>query len=154
MSEIVNGNFIKLNRSLKNSRVFKNPDLLKVWIWCLMKARWKEEWRPMTVGRGKTEVHLMPGQFIFGRLVASQELDMEPSSVRNRMEKLKKIGNVDIQPDSHFSIVTILNWDIYQSTDNQNGQPSGQAKDNQRTTKGHRKEILILLIQIKKLKKI
>ena len=135
-----NEGFVLLYRKTIDSRVFQNANLYKVWSWCLCKASHKEQWVPMQTGRGITEVHIYPGQFIFGRKVAAKELLMKPSSVRNRMEKLKNMRNVDIQPDRHYSVITILNWDIYQNPKKQNGQASGQAKDNQRTTKGHKQE--------------
>ena len=34
--------WIKLHRQLLDSLVFDNPDLLKVWIWCLLKASHRE----------------------------------------------------------------------------------------------------------------
>ena len=82
----------------------------------------------------------MPGQFIFGRLTAARELNMKTSSVRNRMEKLRVSGNIAMQTDTHYTIVTICNWDKYQGDINFEGQASGQAKDNQRTTKGQPKD--------------
>jgi len=87
-------------------------------------------------GAGTTEVELKPGQFIFGRKTASEELKMKPSSVRNRMVKLQNIENLDIQPDTHYSIITICNWGKYQINENINGQASGQAQDNHMTGTG------------------
>jgi hypothetical protein len=44
---------------------------------------------------------------------------------------------VDIHPDTHYSVVTIVNWPIYQQDaleiGQATGQASGQAKDRQRT---------------------
>ena len=132
--------WIKLYRKIVESRVFHNSDLLKVWIWCMAKATHKEIHVPIKTGRGITDVKLVPGQFVFGRDQAARELNMKSSSVRNRMEKLKKIGNVDMQPDSHYTVVTICNWEQYQAVENEIGQASGQREDNQRTTKGQPKD--------------
>jgi hypothetical protein len=101
-----------------------------------MKATHSQIWIPVKTGVGSTEVELMPGQFIFGRFEGAKELKMKPSSVRNRMEKLKNIGNLDIQPDTHFSIISINNWGTYQHMDNGTGQATGQPEDNHRTTTG------------------
>ncbi len=132
--------YIKLYRSLLDSQAFQNEGLLKVWIWCLVRANYKERWLPVQVGKGFSEVHLMPGQFLFGRETASKELKMNPSSVRNRIEKLKSMGNLDIKPDSHFSIITVINWDKYQSNEFEEGQAEGQPEDRQRTGKGQAKD--------------
>ncbi|NDY71447.1 hypothetical protein [Desulfobacter hydrogenophilus] len=76
------------------------------------------------------------GQFIFGRKTAAKELKMSPSTIRNRMEKLKTVENLDIQTDTHFSIVTIVNWELYQ---HQNKKEDTQT-DRQRTGKGQPKD--------------
>jgi hypothetical protein len=71
----------------------------------------------MRTGRGETEVEVDRGQFIFGRKTASDELKMNPETVRKRMEKLKKSKNLTIQSTRHYSIVSIANWDAYQGTE-------------------------------------
>ncbi len=106
--------FIALHRKLLDSRVFNNEGLLKVWIWCLLRANHKETWVNLKVGKGTTEVHLLPGQFIFGRDSAARELHMNPSTVWKRMQKLKNMQNCDIQSNSHYSIVSVINWEGYQ----------------------------------------
>jgi hypothetical protein len=102
-----------------------------------MRANWTLNTASVKTGRGHTLVNLFPGQFLFGRHTAAEKLRIPPSSIRNRMQTLKNLKMVDIQPDKHYSIVTVLNWDTYQGNDAHGGQPTGQAigqaKDNQRT---------------------
>lgn len=132
--------YIKLHRKLLGSRAFKNDGLCKTWIWCLLKASYTEKWVSVNTGKGTTEVFLRPGQFIFGRFQAAKELNVSPSTIRNRMEKLKNIGNVDIQQDTHWSVISIINWDTYQAYSNTDGQAKGHPEDRQRTGKGHIQE--------------
>jgi len=63
--------WVKLWRKSVDSQAFQNEGLWKVWSWCLMKANHAEAWFPLETGRGTTEVHLQPGQFLFGRKVAT-----------------------------------------------------------------------------------
>ena len=77
---------------------------------------------------------------MFGRKSAAKELRMKPSSVRNRMKKLQNMRNLDIKADTHYSIVTICNYNDYQNIKTNKGQTVGQPKDNQRTTKGQPKD--------------
>ena len=126
--------YIFLYRKLLHSQVFYNEGLLKVWIWCLLKATYIDRWVSVKTGKGETEVHLIPGQFIFGRKSAAKELRMNESNIRNRMKKLVTIENVDMQTDSHYSIITIRNWDTYQNLIiNEDSE-----EDRQRTGKGHK----------------
>ncbi|MCP4149861.1 MAG: hypothetical protein GY757_19100 [bacterium] len=107
--------WIKLHRKILDSMVFANPDLLKVWIYCMCKATYKSRWTTVKVGRGETEVELHPGQFIFGRKSAGKKLKMNPETVRKRMDKLKKAGNITIESTTQYSIVTVVNFTRYQA---------------------------------------
>ena len=127
--------WLRLYRGIIESRVFNNADLLKVWIWCLCRANYRERWVPVTTGKGETEVQMQPGQFIFGRHSAATTLKMKPSSVWKRMKKLESIGNVTIQSNSHYSTVTIVNWPTYQYTYDEKEQAREQAGDNQVTAR-------------------
>jgi hypothetical protein len=110
----MNEGYIKAYRKTMKSRVFQNEGLFKVWMWCLWKASHTEQWVTIKTGRGTTEIHLLPGQFIFGRKTAAKELKMNPETVRKRMHKLKNMGNLTIESTTHYSLITIVNWEFYQ----------------------------------------
>lgn len=131
---------ILLARSIDESDIFQNEKWLKVWIWCLIKANHKGKSVPVKTGKYETVVKLNRGQFIFGRHKSAKILNMKSSTVRNIMEKLEKLENLDIKPDTHYSIVTIRDYDLYQNIESYKGQAKGQAEDNQRTTKGQPKD--------------
>ena len=124
--------YVFLHRKLIDSRVFQNAELLKVFIWCLLKANHEERWVSITTGRGTTEVLVKPGQFIFGRSTAAKDLGMPPSSVRNRIRTLQQMEILATKTDTHYSIITIINWNAYQA--------AGIKKDRQRTGKGQPKD--------------
>ena len=105
--------WIKIYRKLLNSAIFQNEKMLKIFIWCLLKAAHKEH--EQLVGRQK--VHLLPGQFIFGRNAAAAELQMAPSTVYDYMSLLKAENTISIKSGNKYSVVTIENWSFYQSED-------------------------------------
>ena len=134
--------WIRSWRKSKHSFAFKDAHLWHLWSWCLLEANHKESvWEPAQCGRGNTIVHLNPGQFVFGRKRAARELGMAESSVGRRMNALKAAGQVDIQVSSHFSIVTICNWELYQpypcDYEQASEQASEQATGRQRAGNGH-----------------
>lgn len=131
----MNDGYVKLYRKSIDSRVFRNLGLWQLWTWCLMKASHKEIWVSVSTGRGDTEVRLLPGQFIFGRHAAAKELKQKPTSTYKRMMKLQTMQNLTMKSDTHFSIVTICNWDKYQTQEYKEEQAKEQASDNQVTTK-------------------
>jgi hypothetical protein len=123
--------YVKLHRKILESQVFHNEGLLKVWVWCLLRANHKGSWVPVTTGRGTTEIYVQPGQFIFGRKAAAKELRMKPSSLRDRVKKLEKMQNIATQPDTHYSLISIVNWSSYQTGEiAADTQPDNQATTN------------------------
>lgn len=109
--------WVKLHRKLMFSEVFCNEGLLKVWIYCLCRANRKKRFVDVITGRGKSSIQMKPGDFIFGRNRAAEDLGMSPSTVKKRMDKLREMGNINVKSNSHYSIVSICNWESYQSVD-------------------------------------
>jgi hypothetical protein len=130
--------WVKLHRKLIDSRVFANDGLLKVWVWCLLKASHEKEWFTIKTGRGTAEVDVIPGQFIFGRKTAAKELKMKERTVYDRILKLEKLQNIAIQPNTHYSIVSIINWDTYQDTKDAN--PTANPTTNQQPTNTYKND--------------
>ena len=126
--------WIKSFRKILNSEVFQNPDLLQLWIYCLHKAGHTERWVKVKTGRGYTQVKLLPGQFIFGSHQAGDDLKQSWSSTYKRLQKLKKMKNVVTQKASHYSVVTICNWHLYQNELGNGGNPHGNPSGNPRKT--------------------
>ena len=79
-----------------------------------MKASYKERSFPVKTGRGNIVVTVQPGQFIYGKYSASKELKMSASTIWKRMQKLKTIGNCNLESNHHYTLVTIINWNTYQ----------------------------------------
>lgn len=132
--------WVKLHRQLAQSAVFDNPKLLKVWIWILLKATHRE--RQQIVGR--RTVTLQPGQFIFGRNAAATELGMSPSTARDYMQLLAGMGNVTLQPDTKYTLVTVDNWGFYQSGDelpDTKKTANKQQINSKSTSNGHKQEV-------------
>jgi len=88
-------------------RAIQNPELWKVWNWCLTKASHEECYVSYVTGRGITEIRLAVRQFVFGRNSSANELKTKPSTLRNRMNKLQRLGLIEIKPHAHCSVVTI-----------------------------------------------
>lgn len=121
--------WIKLHRKLLDSPIFQNEKLFKVFAYCLMKASHKEHTQLV----GRRVVHLQKGQFVFGRKRASEELRLKESTVRDYVKLLEKLGTIDIKSDNKFSVITVVNWAIYQNEE----ENSDSKNDNKSTTNQH-----------------
>jgi len=110
----MNKGYILLHRKTINSDVFKNSELLKLWVWCLSKANYKHTTTTIVVNNKPNIIKLEPGQFIFGRKKAANQLNMKETTVRKRMRKLEELDNIRIKATHNYSIITIIDWRKYQ----------------------------------------
>lgn len=128
----MNRGYVKLWRKSLDGGWLRNPNLWAFWCYCLMKATYKE----CKVLIGFQEVVLRPGQFIFGRKKCSIETGLSEKTVRTCLQTLKSASNLAIKTASKYSIVSIVNWDIYQGDDLEDGQQNGQQNGQQGASKG------------------
>lgn len=124
--------WVSLHRKLLASEIFQNDKMLKIFIYCLLKASHTEHSQKV----GRQTVLLKPGQFVYGRKKAAIELDMKESTVRDYMDILKEDGTIAMNPTNKFSIVTIVNWAFYQDKD----EKTDNKNDSKKPTKGQQKD--------------
>lgn len=128
--------YIKLYRSILNSQVFAHQTALKMWIWCLAKASYKERFIPLKIGKGITTVTIKSGQFIFGRSVAEEELGIDGSTIYKWMQKFasEAFDNmISLESNNQYTVVTVNNWECYQSKDETEVTTKEQPRNNQVT---------------------
>lgn len=128
-------NWIKLHRKLIDSRLHKNSRELHIWIHCLLRASYKTRWVLVRTGSGTKTVEIKPGQFIFGAKSVAKATGLKVSTVRNILIRLEKWGKVNRQVDTHFTLVTICNWDAYQGNGEADEHPDEQADNTQVTSR-------------------
>lgn len=109
--------WIKLHRKILDSQVFAHPTALKIWVWILAKAGYSERYVPFKINRGSTTIRLLAGQFIFGRFTAEDELNIDGSTIYKWIQKFasEEFDMISIKSNNHYTIVTINNWEQYQS---------------------------------------
>jgi uncharacterized phage protein (TIGR02220 family) len=139
--------WIKLHRSTIGHWVSSEPELLAMWIWLLCEANYETKTK-MFNGQ-KVTVHR--GQLIFGRDKFCEKTGLTSSKVRRFLKLLKSDQQIDQQVFNKYSIITITNYDEYQTIDQQH--TSRRPADDQQTTtpkeiKNRRiKEICVDLIE-------
>lgn len=118
----MSNDWIKLHRQLLDSRVFSDDFLFRLWIWCLLKANWKQGWFQKR--------SILPGQFATGKTSASSELGVSCSKWNRGMKKLAEFGNVKLTVVNHqFTIVEVVNWRAYQCRDEESETPPEQQRN-------------------------
>ena len=127
----MNEGYIKLWRKSLDSIVFQSPELWHLWSYCLMRANHSEQFVSIRTGRGLTEAKILSGQFIYGSKSAAIDLRKKWQTTHNRMKKLEKYGNIEMQSKTHYSIITICNWDVYQVDKLKIENPKEKPNENQ-----------------------
>lgn len=125
--------WVKLSRKLATSAIAAKPEYLAVWVHLLMAASYKEG--EILVGR--QVVRLKPGQLVFGRQKFSEKTGVSEAIVRSALQVLKSLQQITIKSETKFSVITITNWQFYQSEKPTNDQ---QRTSNEPAT-NHNKEI-------------
>ena len=120
--------WLKLYRSILDSAVFQDAEVLKVWIWLLCNVAFEQH---DTICYGKV-IHLKPGQIATGRKKIAQCTDLNENKVYRSLTTLKSLGNIEIKATNKYSIITVVNWDKYQE---ENGKrTSSEQQTNSKTT--------------------
>jgi len=123
--------YVKLWRKSLDGNWLKNHKTWAFWSWCLLKASHKKHKQIV----GFQEIELNPGEFIFGRKAAANELGLSQQSTRTILKFLKKSKNLTIKSTNKFSIISITNWGSYQSDEDQtNHQTNKRLTSNQPAT--------------------
>ena len=103
-------------------------------LWCMMDyfidhANWEDR----KVFMNGQEVSLKRGQHIFGTESLAAFFGVGRQQIRARLALMEKVNFLTIKPTNKYSIVTICNYDLYQS-EQPAGQPTNQPIPNQHPT--------------------
>ena len=120
--------WLKLYRSILDSAVFQDAEVLKVWVWLLCNVSFEQH---DTVCYGKV-ISLKPGQIATGRKKISQCTDLNETKVYRALIALKSLGNIEIKSTNKYSIITVVNWDKYQ--DENCKRTANEQQTNSKTT--------------------
>lgn len=103
----INNNWIKLYSKFINWEWYKNQNTKDLFIHCLIKANWKD---------AKFEgVDVKRGSFVTSYQTLSEELGISKQSIRTALKHLISTQDITQEQYSKFSIITVTNYDNYQT---------------------------------------
>lgn len=128
--------YIKLCDKIVDWEWFTDGNMLKVWLYLLVKAQYADgKYRGVEVKRG---------QLLTGRKLIANETRLSEQQVRTCINRLKSSGQITIESTNQYSLITIVKYDDYQGSDSYNIQQiiqpanlpitNDQPTDNQRIT--------------------
>ena len=111
--------WIKLHRKmLDNPVVFKDADHVAIWIYLLLEATHVDY--PTLFGGKK--VVLKPGQLVTGRKKISERTGVDEYKVMRVLKCFETEHQIAQQKERYGTLISILAWDEYQDTAQQNAQ--------------------------------
>lgn len=120
-----NGGYFFVHRKIVESDVFEDAWILKLFIWCLARARWKN----------KEKGHdLEPGQFWTTREIGSESLKVSGSKWYRGMLRLQEMQTITLKANNAKTLVTICNYKSYQNVTTEERTTDEQRMNNERTT--------------------
>lgn len=109
--------FIKLDRNITRWRWFTDGNTLKVWIWLLINANIEDyDFLGETIHRG---------QLATSRKSIAAGAGLTERQARTALEHLKKSGEVSVKLRPKYQVITVQNYDLYQSK--KSGKTSGKS---------------------------
>jgi hypothetical protein len=130
--EPIDEGWVKLHRKLLQNAIFKDSEALHLFIYLLLRANYRQNRFPFN----QQEMVIERGQLITGIDQISRDTKLSPWQIRARFKLLENIGIIARKATSRFSIITICNYDYYQSSNNE----SPQTTHNQATANKNIKE--------------
>ena len=121
--------YLKLYYKLLDWEWYTNPNVMRLFIHCLLKAnRFDKKWHG---------IKIKAGSFITSYENLAFETGLTVRQVRTALDKLKITGELTNKTTSQYSMITINNWNEYQTNDKQNDKQmtdKRQTNDKQMTT--------------------
>ena len=117
--------WIKLHRQLKNWEWYKEPNMVFFFIHCLLSANQRsKQWRGVNVERGS---------FITSKQNLSNDTGMSIQKVKTSLKRLEKTHEITTTSTNKYTVITICNYETYQSEHN-TPQPTFQQSNNKQIT--------------------
>jgi len=129
--EYIEGGYVKLSRRIFNSKTFNGLNAIQkyITIYLIMMANWKDnEWWDNYQNKFIT---IKRGSFITSVEQIRKEIksrSITTKKIRVLLKKLQAMQFLAIKTASHYSLVTILKYDLYQSDENYKGKQKGKTR--------------------------
>jgi len=132
--------YVKLHRKTIDSGLMQSHKTFTLFSYLLMMATHKD--------MGYDGIDLKRGQYVSGRNDLAIKLKLTQQEVRTALKKLEKMEIITIKSTNKYSVYTIVNYDIYQSSEDIDNQQNNKqatnkqpASNQQATTKQEHKHI-------------
>src|SRR5262245_53912056 len=100
-------------------------DYHAAWVWLLFEAAWKERRVRVKNGRTESAIQVKRGQLSYSRDYMARAWGWTHKRVRTFLRRLEKEGMIALQTGQQQTVITIINYDVYQLSTKTKGQQTG-----------------------------
>ena len=138
--------WIKIHKGIWNNPWMYKPNVLTVWVYILCHV----EWQPTDVIFEGKRITLQPGQGLFKFTKVAGLLKIPITTLHRIVETLKNEKQIEKQSSPRNTVITVVNWEKYQT----NGKQNGKQVENKRKTNGKQTESFPIIKEIEERKNI
>lgn len=137
--------WITLHRKFLQWEWFDKAEMVQLFVWLLLNASHTDrKWQGQVVKRG---------QILTTTPKIMEALNLSAQQTRTCIGRLKSTGEITCKSTNKYTIITICNYDRYQSNNfennrQNNGQTNTPATDKQRTNNGHNNNNNVIIKQL------
>ena len=117
--------FITLHRKLLYWRWFKKPEMVSIFIYLLLRANFEDAYF--------FDVQIKRGELATSIDAISKDTGLSFQKVRTCLKRLQKTGEINMKATNKFSVITLINYDTYQ-TNNKKTTSKTKSTNKQLTT--------------------
>lgn len=118
--------WIKIHRKIQSWGWYSDSQTFHLFIHFLLEANHEDRvWKGIKINRG---------QLIFGRKKAAETLGITERAIRTCLERLKTTNEVTIKTTNRFSLITVVNYEDYQSNEEKTTSKTTSVSANKRPT--------------------
>jgi hypothetical protein len=107
--------WVKVHRQLQDSSFYEDSQAVHLWIHLLMSANYKAADVPI----GHQVVHVKTGQFLTGRKKLARVTGIAESKVQRVLKMFEKCHMIEQQTFNKYRLISIVNFEQYQTTEQQ-----------------------------------
>ena len=117
--------FVKLHRKFLDWEWFDEPDMVKFFIYLMLKVNHTDkQWRGITIRRGQTVTSYSNLQ---------RDTGLKTQRIRTILKRLKSTREITCKSTNKFTIITLVNYNTYGEYTNTVNKPSNRPSNNQAT---------------------
>lgn len=120
MAQSKNG-YVKISRRIPDWEWWDDARMVKLWVYIIVNANW--------TGGSFKGVYVPRGSFITTYRNLAAAVGVSVNTLKNELRKLQKTGEISLKSDTHFTVIKVHNYAVFQDSNSEIGTKSDTQVD-------------------------